>query len=295
MKLRDYLFVLHAVLKTSQQEHYFYKYILNNQLSENDLPLSQRDFTNLLAKYENYQFLQGTVVKEYTVFLEDFINEYEKYQSLKFLAVCDKEYPRQLKEIYQAPIILFYEGDLNFLKSPMLTIVGTRTMTDYGKKILEEFIPKIINAGITVVSGLAKGIDVFAHQLVLSNKGTAIAVIGNGTDVNYPLENQSIQKQIIDNGLLLSEYFPKSRPKQYRFPARNRILAGLTSATLVVEAKERSGSLITAAYAIQENRNVLAVPGNLNHDNSNGTNKLIADGAKTILKVDDILNEIICY
>ncbi|KGI01735.1 DNA-processing protein DprA [Oenococcus oeni] len=295
MKLRDYLFVLHAVLKTPQQEHYFYKYILNNQMSENDLPLSQRDFIDLLGKYENYQFLQGTVVNEYKTFLEDFINEYEKYRSLNFLAICDREYPKQLKEIYQAPIILFYEGSLNLLNSPMITIVGTRTMTNYGKKILEEFVPKIIDSGIAVVSGLAKGIDAYAHQLALEKQGTAIAVIGNGTDISYPAENQSIQKRIISDGLLLSEYFPKSRPKQYHFPARNRILAGLTSATLVVEAKERSGSLITAAYATQENRNVLAIPGDLNRNNSNGTNKLIADGAKAVLKIDDILNEIICY
>ncbi|MDN6899766.1 DNA-processing protein DprA [Oenococcus sicerae] len=295
MKLRDYLLILHAVLSTAKQEHFFYNYILNNQLSEDDLPLSQADFTDLLVKYDNYQFLNGSVIKAHADKVMNFIDHQEKYRKLKFLAICDTQYPKQLKEIYQAPIILFYEGDLAFLKSPMLTVVGTRLMTEYGQKILEKLIAEIVGSGVSIVSGLAKGIDVYSHELTLQNSGTAIAVIGNGINVNYPAANKETQDRIRKHGLLISEYFPDVRPKQYHFPARNRILAGLSSATLVIEAKQHSGSLITAAYATQENRNVLAIPGNVDQSYSDGTNQLIAAGAKLVLTARDILNEIICY
>ncbi|MFT8917317.1 MAG: DNA-processing protein DprA [Oenococcus sp.] len=295
MKLREYLLLLHTVLTTPKQEHFIYDYLVNNQIAEKDLPLGRSEFTDLLMKYDNYHFLQTSVVNDYMTLAENFVNFKEKYAQLPFLAICDSQYPRQLRESYEAPVILFYQGDLAYLSAPLLTIVGTRTMSDYGRKTLEAFIPELTAAGVTIVSGLAKGVDAYAQQLAIAENGRTIAVIGNGLDICYPAENRSLQHQIGEKGLLLSEYFPEVRPKQHHFPARNRILAALSSATLVIEAQERSGSLITAAYATQENRNVLAVPGNINGGCSAGTNQLIAAGARPALKFDDILNEIICY
>ena len=218
-------------------------------------------------------------------------------QNLKvshFLTILDKRYPSQLQEIYSPPVVLFYQGDLELLDSKkLLGVVGARQCSSYALQALHQLLPKVIQQKLILVSGLAKGVDGLSHQLALKHHGKTIAVIGNGLDISYPSCNRALQTQIAHAGLLLSEYPLESRPLKYHFPLRNRIIAGLCQTVLVVEARHHSGSLITANLALQENRNVLALPGRINDIYSTGCNELIAAGAKPVLNSNDILEEFI--
>ena len=218
-------------------------------------------------------------------------------QNLKvshFLTILDKRYPSQLQEIYSPPVVLFYQGDLELLDSKkLLGVVGARQCSSYALQALTQLLPNVIQQKLILVSGLAKGDDGLSHQLALKHHGKTIAVIGNGLDISYPSCNRALQTQIAHAGLLLSEYPLESRPLKYHFPLRNRIIAGLCQTVLVVEARHHSGSLITANLALQENRNVLALPGRINDIYSTGCNELIAAGAKPVLNSNDILEEFI--
>lgn len=218
-------------------------------------------------------------------------------QNLKvshFLTILDKRYPSQLQEIYSPPVVLFYQGDLELLDSKkILGVVGARQCSSYALQALTQLLPNVIQQKLILVSGLAKGVDGLSHQLALKHHGKTIAVIGNGLDISYPSCNRALQTQIAHAGLLLSEYPLESRPLKYHFPLRNRIIAGLCQTVLVVEARHHSGSLITANLALQENRNVLALPGRINDIYSTGCNELIAAGAKPVLNSNDILEEFI--
>ena len=218
-------------------------------------------------------------------------------QNLKvshFLTILDKRYPSQLQEIYSPPVVLFYQGDLEMLDSKkLLGVVGARQCSSYALQALTQLLPNVIQQKLILVSGLAKGVDGLSHQLALKHHGKTIAVIGNGLDISYPSCNRALQTQIAHAGLLLSEYPLESRPLKYHFPLRNRIIAGLCQTVLVVEARHHSGSLITANLALQENRNVLALPGRINDIYSTGCNELIAAGAKPVLNSNDILEEFI--
>ena len=218
-------------------------------------------------------------------------------QNLKvshFLTILDKRYPPQLQEIYSPPVVLFYQGDIELLDSKkLLGVVGARQCSSYALQALTQLLPNVIQQQLVLVSGLAKGVDGLTHQLALKHHGKTIAVIGNGLDISYPSCNRALQTQIAHAGLLLSEYPLESRPLKYHFPLRNRIIAGLCQTVLVVEARHHSGSLITANLALQENRNVLALPGRINDINSMGCNELIAAGAKPVLNSNDILEEFI--
>lgn len=218
-------------------------------------------------------------------------------QNLKvshFLTILDKRYPLQLQEIYSPPVVLFYQGDIELLDSKkLLGVVGARQCSSYALQALNQLLPNVIQQQLVLVSGLAKGVDGLTHQLALKHHGKTIAVIGNGLDISYPSCNRALQTQIAHAGLLLSEYPLESRPLKYHFPLRNRIIAGLCQTVLVVEARHHSGSLITANLALQENRNVLALPGRINDINSTGCNELIAAGAKPVLNSNDILEEFI--
>lgn len=209
-----------------------------------------------------------------------------------YITYFDEAYPIQLREIFEPPLILFYQGHLAALKLPNLAIVGTRTATNYGYQALQHLLPDVVHSGTAVISGLAKGIDTMAHQITLRRGGVPIAVIGTGIDQFYPASNRQLQSQIARSGLVLSEYAPGCGPYRSHFPARNRIIAGLSSATLVVEAKIKSGSLITANSALQNNREVLTIPGPIFAENSQGTNELLALGAKPVVKSKDILESI---
>ncbi|AFS40511.1 DNA-processing protein DprA [Leuconostoc gelidum] len=209
-----------------------------------------------------------------------------------YITYSDDSYPQRLREIFEPPLVLFYEGQLAALNLPSLSVVGTRSATVYGLNSLRHLLPPVIQSSIAIVSGLAQGIDVMAHQITFANNGVPIAVIGTGTDVAYPRRNTSLQKQIIQQGLVVSEYGPGVGPHRSHFPARNRIIAGLSSATLVVEAKIKSGSLITANAALQNNREVLSIPGSIFSEESQGTNELLSLGAKLITKSQDIIESV---
>lgn len=200
----------------------------------------------------------------------------------QIISFFDQMYPQKLREIYRPPLILFAQGNLKLLQENVITIVGSRQATDYSQLVLNKIVPQLVKSNFVIASGLAMGVDVMAHSATLNNGGKTIAVIGNGLNHFYPERNSQIQRQIINEGLVLSEYLPDTPPRPFRFPERNRILAGIANSVIVTEAKEKSGSLITANIALQENRNIYAVPGPINSQLSAGPNKLIAAGATPI-------------
>lgn len=227
----------------------------------------------------------------------DIEKEMKRYRSKKiqWKYIYSKDYPELLSQIYIPPILLFYQGDYSILKKPLfLAVVGARLTTDYGLRLVEELIPSIIEQSkgeIVVVSGLAKGIDRKAHEECLKSKGRTIGVIGSGLDSYYPRGNKKLQKRMAREELVLSEYPLGSKPLRYHFPERNRIIAGLSRGVLVIEAKERSGSLITAYNALDENRDIFACPGSLLEKTSEGCHKLLQNGAYLIRNSEDILKE----
>lgn len=200
-------------------------------------------------------------------------------EKIKVLTILDGAYPQRLKEIYLPPIVIFYRGNLSLINQRAVAIVGSRDHSKYAKDCIHELIPTLVNDGIVIISGLARGVDTLAHEETLKTSGNTIAVIGSGLDVVYPPENANLYDLISKRGLILSEYPLQSRPLKFHFPYRNRIIAGLSHGVCVIEAKEKSGSLITANLALSENREVFAVPGSIFSIHSKGTNSLIEAGA----------------
>ena len=200
-------------------------------------------------------------------------------QKVKVITILDGAYPQRLREIYLPPIVLFYRGNLSLINQRSVAIVGSRDHSKYAKDCIHELIPALVNDGIVVISGLARGVDTLAHEETLKVNGNTIAVIGSGLDVVYPSENLKLYDVIAKRSLILSEYPLQSRPLKFHFPYRNRIIAGLSHGVCVIEAKEKSGSLITANLALSENREVFAVPGSIFSIHSKGTNSLIEAGA----------------
>ena len=215
----------------------------------------------------------------------------EKFD-INLISIWDAGYPELLKQIYDPPIALFCRGNVELLNTKNIGIVGTRTPTSYGKEVAAEFGLELAKRGFTVTSGAAMGIDSVVHRAVLQGSGKTIAVLGCGVDRVYPAENRPLYAEIIKQGLLVSEFLMGTKPDAPNFPRRNRIISGLSAGTVVVEAAERSGSLITAYFALDQNREVFAVPGSIRNRQSRGTNKLIRQGAKLIESVDDILDEL---
>lgn len=216
-----------------------------------------------------------------------------RQKKIKYLTVKDDSYPFILKNIYLPPPVLYYYGKIEEVPfESSVAIVGSRSASYYGLKTSEQIAFELASLGITVVSGMARGVDSMAHVGALKGGGKTVAVLGNGVDIIYPKENGKLYKEIIENGLVLSEYPPGVQPISYNFPRRNRIISGLSMGIVVVEAATKSGSLITAKYALEQGREVYAVPGNVNNRNSTGTNLLIKDGAKLITSCKDILDDV---
>lgn len=188
-------------------------------------------------------------------------------------------YPPLLNTIYDPPHILYTKGNLEILKTKKIAVVGTRTPTSYSKEVLALLTPVIIDAGITIVSGLARGVDSLAHHSAITYKGLTIAITACGFDTVYPPEHYSLFQSIASHHLVVSEYPPFVKPKKWHFPARNRLISGMSYATIIIEAKRKSGSLITADLAIEQGREVFAVPSNITSSESSGTNWLISQGA----------------
>ena len=219
--------------------------------------------------------------------MEKLKSDFEKFPSFSIL---DDVYPFSLCEIYDAPVLLFYKGDLNLLKLPKVADVGSRSCSQVGTKSVGKVIQGLENE-LVIVSGLARGIDTAAHLSILQNGGKTIAVIGTGLDIFYPKSNKRLQNYIGEHHLLLSEYGPGEEPLKYHFPARNRIIAGLCRGVIVAEANMRSGSLITCERAMEEGRDVFAIPGSILDGRSDGCHHLIQEGAKLITSGQDVLSE----
>jgi DNA processing protein len=201
----------------------------------------------------------------------------------------DAAYPRHLKEIDQPPPVLFVRGSLEPEDEWAVAIVGTRKVTAYGRQIAEEVAATLARNGVTIVSGLARGVDSIAHQASVNAGGRTLAVLGNGVDLVYPPENRKLAAQVIEHGALISDYPLGTQPDGVNFPPRNRIISGLSLAVIIVEAGQTSGALITAGFAAEQGRDVFAVPGNINAPQSAGTNRLIRDGAQPLLSPQDVL------
>lgn len=216
---------------------------------------------------------------------------WERLQSLgvKVLTWDDEGYPRHLKEIDQPPPVLYVRGSLLPEDEWAVAIVGTRRVTSYGRQVAEEVATTLAHNGVTIVSGLARGVDSIAHQAAVNVGGRTLAVMGNGVDLVYPPENRRLASQIMEQGALVSDYALGTPPDGLNFPPRNRIISGLSLAVIIIEAGETSGALITASFAAEQGRDVFAVPGNINAPQSQGTNRLIRDGAQPLLSAQDVL------
>ncbi|HHV97719.1 MAG TPA: DNA-protecting protein DprA [Clostridiaceae bacterium] len=210
------------------------------------------------------------------------------------VTIKDELYPYYLKNIYDPPIVLYYKGKL-MKNENAIAFVGARKATSYGMQVAENLSYEAAMRGFTVVSGMARGIDTYAHKGALKAQGRTIAVLGCGLDIIYPKENMELMENIINNGAVISEYLPGTAPIKLNFPARNRIISGISLGIVVVEAAAGSGSLITATHALEQGREVFAVPGNIDRVNSEGTNMLIKEGAKLVMGINDILEELSIY
>lgn len=237
------------------------------------------------------------------------VNKHIQYMiknNMDIISIYDENYPQKLKEIYDPPISLYCKGNTNILKNESMAIIGCRQASEYGKKAAKYFSYHIAQKGVNVISGLARGVDSYAHigcicaqihsyQHVDKNEncencGKTVAIVGNGLDIIYPKENEKLANQIIEHGgVILSEYPLNTKPQKMNFPARNRIISGMSKGILVVEAKEKSGTLLTVDFALEQGREVFVVPGNINSINSVGTNRLIQQGAKLVTNYDDLL------
>lgn len=246
--------------------------------------------------------------------------EYLWKNQIDIISIVDREYPETLKEIYDYPISLYIKGNKEILRDRSIAIVGCREASDYGKKVAKYFAYNLARKGINIISGLARGVDSYSHigticsgkedkypqkksypQLNTKNvvdnceqkinSGKTIAVLGNGLDTIYPTENIELAEYIIKSGgAIITEYPLGTKPEKMNFPARNRIVSGLCKSVLVIEAKEKSGSLITVDYALEQGRDVYVVPGNINSINSVGTNNLIKQGAQLVTNFNEILH-----
>jgi DNA processing protein len=210
-------------------------------------------------------------------------------QGITVLTWDDEDYPKHLREIDQPPPVLYVRGSLASEDSWAVAVVGTRRATAYGRQVTEALSAHLARNGVTVVSGLARGVDAIAHQAALKAGGRTVAVLGSGVDRVYPPEHRALAEQIIASGALVSDFAPGTPPDASNFPPRNRIISGLSMAVVVVEAGETSGALITAQFAVDQGREVFAVPGNILAPQSKGTNRLIQQGAQPLLSAGDVL------
>lgn len=215
----------------------------------------------------------------------------ERYK-VKVLTCIDPRFPPRLKEIYDVPPVLYTRGALTPEDEWAIAVVGTRRPTLYGKEVVAQIAGDLARSRITVVSGLARGIDSVAHRAALDARGRTIAVFASGLDIVYPAENRRLAQEIIDHGVLVSEHPLGTPPRADYFPRRNRIMSGLSLGVLVVEAGDSSGALITAHLALEQNREVFAIPGSILSPASRGTNRLIQEGAKLVREAKDVLEEL---
>ncbi|WP_372589158.1 DNA-processing protein DprA [Fervidobacterium pennivorans subsp. shakshaketiis] len=251
-------------------------------------------FKNGVTEIEEYLDYGPTIFENFANTSREFselINKLSAYLSetdTKLITYWDEEYPQLLKNIPDPPVCLFVKGKLEYLAYNLFAVVGTRKITSYGKQVTERFVSEI-SKHFVIVSGMAYGVDTIAHSSALRSNRPTIAVLGCGVDVVYPKSNKILYEQIIDNGCVVSEYLPWEPPKKFTFVERNRIISGLSTGVLVTEAGIESGALITARYAVEQGRDVFAVPGDIFRTTSQGANYLIKNGAFVATEPSDIL------
>lgn len=239
---------------------------------------------NIIKNKNNFESTKKNLAKEF---------EQLNKQGAKLITYWDEEYPSILRNIYYPPVILYVKGNAKINHGSKIAIVGTRTPTHYGKLQAENFAADLVDNNLIIVSGMARGIDSVAHNSALKKGGTTFAVIGSGLDIVYPSENKKLFDQICENGLVISEFELGTKPDAQNFPKRNRIISGLSLATLVIETRINGGAIQTANYAYDQDREVFAVPGNVNSQFSDGCNYLIKKNiARLVTSVQDILVEL---
>ncbi|MDE6472724.1 MAG: DNA-processing protein DprA [Clostridia bacterium] len=222
---------------------------------------------------------------------DNMIAKMEK-EGIKVITIVDEDYPDSLKDIYDPPYTLYYKGDKSlFYSKDLLAVVGARRVSTYGKNVMQNFAPVFVKSGLKIISGLARGVDSIGHRISLENNSPTVAVVANGLDMCYPSENLDMQMQIAKTGLVISEYPMGTKPLQYHFPERNRIISALSQAVFIPEAGDKSGSLITADYAIEQGRELFVVPGNIFSPTSAGCNKKIKELQGVItLSPEDVIS-----
>ena len=237
-----------------------------------------------IKKAENFLRLRDKVDVDKTIFAV-------QNRGLKYITIEDAEYPELLKNIENPPAIIYYKGDLNSINfNKTLAVVGSRKTSRYAKEAVEILLSQLAGTDITIVSGLASGIDTTAHIAAINNNLKTIGVIASGFDYVYPATNKDLYKKIEDgNGAVFTEYYPTFEPLKFRFPQRNRIVSGLSYGTLVAEASLKSGALITANLTLEQGRELMCIPGLITNPNTEGIYKLLKDGATLVTKADDIL------
>jgi len=241
----------------------------------------------------NKELIEEILNVDYRRNLQNYIYYMQK-NNIKMINILDREYPLKLKNIYDPPIALYIKGNENILNEFGIGIIGCRMCSKYGEIVSKKFAKELQKYNINIISGLARGIDSYAHIGCIDEKGKTIAVVGSGLDIIYPKENKELERRIIESGgVIVSEYIVGTKPEKENFPKRNRIISGLSDGILVVEAKERSGTFITVDFALEQGKNVFSIPGNILSSTSKGTNELIKQGAKMVTNVEDIIEEYI--
>ena len=240
-------------------------------------------------KQENIDIFLNQILTKSYLNVNKILNELK----IKIITVKSKDYPKSLKNIDTPPFVLYCKGDISLLKKEGFAIVGTRHITNYGKMVTEKFTKGLVNAGFTIISGLAEGVDTLAHTTTLNEKGKTIAIVAGGLNEIYPKNNTNLAKMIIDSGgLIISEVKPSRKPEAYMFPIRNRIIAALSCGVLITEAQEKSGVIHTKNYALEYGKDVFSVPGSIFSVASVGANRMIVNSqAKAVIEVEDILDE----
>ena len=286
LKTRDRLILLHQVPHITRRMLY--------RLKELD-PTYQMIFTFTPSELAN--FFHISMKKSFIIYHiihdSNFRNSMKKHHKhIHIITADDEAYPEALRMIPDAPLVLYLIGNVSLLKEqPMLSVVGTRKPSDEAYSKLTHIVQPLLEERWIIVSGLAYGIDSFAHRMTVDHGGRTIAVLGSGFHHIYPKKHTELCRSIVRDGLLVSEYAPEVKPRQYHFPERNRIISGLSEGTLVVEAAERSGTMITVDQALEQGKEVYAIPGSPLLDQTKGCNRLIQDGAKLVTNASDIMDE----
>ncbi|MGM9927501.1 MAG: DNA-processing protein DprA [Bacillus sp. (in: firmicutes)] len=266
------------------------------RILQDDVTLNNLFANNL---YDWLTYLPQSPHSKTSLFYHDLhsIDIHEKVQqyqrnNIQITTIFDEDYPERLKHLCNPPWIIYMKGNVQLLhEQKILAVVGTRKPSAYGQEALRKIVPGLIEKGYTIVSGLAMGIDACAHKETIHHRGKTIAVLGGGLFNIYPKENTSLALHMMEEQLVLSEIPPFRKPEPWMFPLRNRIISGISDGTFVVEAKERSGSLITAYQALEQGKEVFSLPGNVTSLQSVGTNRLLQEGAKLVQTYQDITDE----